>query len=394
MGKRKYKGVKAASQSSIEFSFTCTDAHGKKDQRRPRIKIKPTDENLAWAKEFLEDIKRAIRRGTFDYATTFPDCKDKYKFTSSQGASLENFLNEWFEDRKTQPQYHASTLKEDAKCIARYEPLYKICVSDLTAKDVHDWAKDQNVLTKTISNYVSPLRVALDWAVHGTGIITTNPIKNVSFTGKKKRTVKQKRYKCDPVNVEERDEIINTATGQLQNIIRFSFWSGIRPSEAFALEWSDVDFERSRIWIDKAITTAADEPEEPKTEAAVRFVKLFPESIKALKDQFEFTGGGTVVFNNPHTNKPWTGDATYRGQWETVFKHTSIKRYRSPYQTRHTYASMMLSADVNCMWVSKQLGHTSSDFTRQTYARWIDDDTPGMGQELVDKFSPLEPEPI
>jgi integrase len=389
MGKRTYKGVRAASKSSIGFSFTCIDAHGHKGQRRPRIKIKPTDENLAWAQEFLGDIKRAIRRGTFDYATTFPDCKDKYKFTSSQGASLESFLDEWFEDRKTDPKYHSSTLEEDQKCINRYKPLYEICVSDLTAKDVHEWAKKQNVLTKTISNYISPLRVALDWAVHPKGIITTNPIKNVSFTGKKKRTIKQKRHKCDPVNVEERDEIINTATGQLQNIIRFSFWSGLRPSEAFALEWSDVDFERGRIYIDKAITSAADEPEEPKTEAAIRFVKLFPESIKALKDQLEFTEGETVVFNNPHSNKPWNGDASYRGQWETVFSHTSIKRHRSPYQTRHTYASMMLSADVNCMWVSKQLGHTSSDFTRQTYARWIDDDSPGMGQELVDKFSPV-----
>ncbi|GAM51692.1 hypothetical protein [Mycoavidus cysteinexigens] len=32
-------------------------------------------------------------------------------------------------------------------------------------------------------------------------------------------------------------------------------------------------------------------------------------------------------------------------------------RYRHLYQTRHTYASMMLSAGEHPMWVTKQMGH-------------------------------------
>jgi integrase len=31
--------------------------------------------------------------------------------------------------------------------------------------------------------------------------------------------------------------------------------------------------------------------------------------------------------------------------------------YRNPYQTRHTYASQMLSRGENPMWVAHQLGH-------------------------------------
>lgn len=46
-------------------------------------------------------------------------------------------------------------------------------------------------------------------------------------------------------------------------------------------------------------------------------------------------------------------------------------RYRNPYQTRHTFASMMLSAGENIAWVSAQMGHSNVLITAKTYARWI-----------------------
>ncbi|WP_316867790.1 site-specific integrase [Ralstonia mannitolilytica] len=38
-------------------------------------------------------------------------------------------------------------------------------------------------------------------------------------------------------------------------------------------------------------------------------------------------------------------------------------RYRKPYQTRHTYASMMLSAGEYLMWVARQMGHANATIT-------------------------------
>nr|WP_246404134.1 tyrosine-type recombinase/integrase [Halomonas stenophila] len=46
-------------------------------------------------------------------------------------------------------------------------------------------------------------------------------------------------------------------------------------------------------------------------------------------------------------------------------------RYRRPYQTRHTYASMMVSAGEPLAWVSRQMGHTSVVTTARIYANWI-----------------------
>jgi integrase len=46
-------------------------------------------------------------------------------------------------------------------------------------------------------------------------------------------------------------------------------------------------------------------------------------------------------------------------------------RYRPPYNTRHTYATMKLMAGVTPAFRAKQLVHSVEMFLR-TYAKWID----------------------
>jgi len=58
-------------------------------------------------------------------------------------------------------------------------------------------------------------------------------------------------------------------------------------------------------------------------------------------------------------------------------------RYRKPYQTRHTYASMMLTAGENVMWVAQQMGHTDWSLTAKRYGRWIPADMPNAGSKAV-----------
>ncbi len=70
MGRKQRTGVRAVSASSIEISFVY---QGKRC--RERIKLKPTPANLKRAERHREAILDAIERGTFDYATTFPNSK-------------------------------------------------------------------------------------------------------------------------------------------------------------------------------------------------------------------------------------------------------------------------------------------------------------------------------
>ncbi|NOQ69130.1 MAG: tyrosine-type recombinase/integrase, partial [Gammaproteobacteria bacterium] len=60
-------------------------------------------------------------------------------------------------------------------------------------------------------------------------------------------------------------------------------------------------------------------------------------------------------------------------------------KYRKPSNTRHTFASLMLSSGVNPMWVAKQLGHADWGMIRKTYGRWL----PDVDTSISDKVSYL-----
>ncbi|TLS78270.1 hypothetical protein FE236_00480 [Mariprofundus erugo] len=64
-------------------------------------------------------------------------------------------------------------------------------------------------------------------------------------------------------------------------------------------------------------------------------------------------------------------------------------RYRNPYQSRHTYASMMLSAGENPAWIAKQMGHTNMQMVLQKYGRYMPDHDPLAGQKIIARMSQI-----
>lgn len=119
-----------------------------------------------------------------------------------------------------------------------------------------------------------------------------------------------------------------------------------------------------------------------------RDVLLLPPALEALQQQKKYTFGEKGrVFHNPQTKKPWeTSQQIRRTQWMHILKKAGI-RYRNTYQTRHTYASMMLSQGENIMWVSKQLGHVDVEMVIKTYGRWIPDNSSQSGYRPIHDWS-------
>jgi len=90
-------------------------------------------------------------------------------------------------------------------------------------------------------------------------------------------------------------------------------------------------------------------------------------------------------------------DHAIRQAWAGILRRAGI-RYRNPYQTRHTYASMLLTAGENPMWVATQMGHADWGMIRKVYGRWIPANDPLAGSrvaktcdEFVTKSSPNKP---
>lgn len=376
MGGNRYPGVRAASESSIEIDFYYNG-----QRCRERINLKPTPANLKKAAQHRAAILNAIDTGTFDYSFTFPRSKNADRFAPTQ-YTVKSYLVEWLANK--QPTIKASTYNDYKKIINNLiiQQFGAKLLHTLSRNDIRTWVACLECSNKRISNILSPLRIALQDAQHD-DLIQTNPLLNWTY---KRNEAPQTKQHVNPLTKEEQELIIATATGSVRNQIITFLWTGMRTSELIALEWKDVDFKRGKIRINKAMTNAAKVDETTKTKTGTREIDMLPPVEQALTDQKQYTLlQGGKVFHNPATGKPWTGDQQIRkGCWIPVLKKAGV-RYRNPYQTRHTYASMMLSAGENLAWVSHQMGHSDVLITARTYARWIQSDE-RQGSKALEMF--------
>ncbi len=193
----------------------------------------------------------------------------------------------------------------------------------------------------------------------------------------------------DPFNAMEQEAILCACRDpQHYNLLKFAFCSGLRTSELVALKWSDIDWHREIARVSRAKTQTSAEAETTKTRKGTRDVKLLTPALEALIAQkLHSFLAGEEVFLNPRTREPWAGDGPIRKcVWQPALKLAGV-RYRRPYQTRHTFASMMLTAGESPIWLANQMGHSDTTMIFRVYGRWIPDATPDAGGKAVEMFA-------
>jgi len=324
---------------------------------------------------------QAIENGTFDYEVSFPDSRmsESFRAPPREKAIAEDYIGKWL---KLQEQHLKVSTWTDYDKIVRSRILQQFGTADLnkiTKLEVRQWCGTMTAGNKRIANIISVLRSILQSAMDD-GLIAENILDG--FTYRRKEAIK-KLSDVDPFNRDEQERILSAVDGQSKNLLQFAFWTGLRTSELVALDWSDVDLVAEECHINKAWTQCADEPEVPKTKSGVRTIKLLPPAVEALRAQKAHTYlKGSEVFQNPLNCCRWAGDKQIRMMWIAAIKKAGV-RYRRPYQTRHTYASMMLSAGENPMWVAKQMGHADWTMIARVYGKWMPDAQPDAGKKAV-----------
>lgn len=96
------------------------------------------------------------------------------------------------------------------------------------------------------------------------------------------------------------------------------------------------------------------------------------DTLEALRRQQKITGlNNKQVFINPKTGAAFENDKVPWRPWQHAVRLAEV-RYRKPYNTRHTFATLNLMAGANPMWVARQLGHKTMKMLLENYSRWID----------------------
>jgi integrase len=356
---------KHGSAIQIYFSYRGRDC-------RETIHLPLTKSSIEYARNKRGAILIEIEKGTFRYEEHFPNSNRARLFgcnsaTKTIGELLTEHLKAW--EKTLQP----STVRGYRIAInAHLLPQFgKVRVKELSRGMICDWVRGLGITTKRVRNVLTPLNAVLKDAVND-GAIFTNPLDNLDLNKLLDKDTRESTFEADPFSRSEVNAILAVAQPQARNLFQFAFYTGLRTSELIALEWSDIDWKSGVVRVSRAFVEGA--VKGTKTRAGVREVLLAPEARDALEKQKKLTllQGGRI-FHNPRTKKPWVGDAQIRRTCWTPLLRKAEVRYRNPYQTRHTFASALLSDGKNPWWVAQQMGHKTVEMIMRRYGRWLPD---------------------
>lgn len=246
----------------------------------------------------------------------------------------------------------------------------------------------QLVLGKTLKeNPFDVLKPLKDTRVsHDTPAVVdpTAPAKTLEEVAK----FKADKGKADPFTPDEIEAILSEAEGPLLNTIAFWFACGLRTGELLALQWQDIDLEKTQVCIRRALSRG-----KLKTlkRDDWRWLPLRPHALAAIKAQFAYSGQQAAwVFPNPATGGRYANESKLTKRWHSLLAAAGV-RYRRPYQCRHTYGSSELSAGEPLLKVAADMGHKDWKMLQNHYGRWIPavGAMQGAGQGSAVVFGPL-----
>lgn len=339
--------------------------------REPLSNLDVTGKNIKYAERTLGEIHNAIERGTFVYAEYFPrSARLKIFGNAGTGKTVKMYLDEYLKICETRG-LSPSTIDGYKKCRNALASLNIFPASELTPAALKTWIQNQKTTLKTIRNRLSFLRSSLDEAITD-GVLQINPVSLVTASRyMSNKAESEGNYIVDPLTPAEVNALLNSAGNiQWENLFRFAIQTGLRSSELCALRWKDIDFIQKTAHVQNASVSGVTKG--TKTKAGTRKVELSDEAMLALAKQKPFTFmKDATIFEDPKTEKAWTSaDSIRKKAWVPTLRKAGI-RYRNPYQTRHTFATRMISQGVNLFWLAGQMGHKGPEMLFRHYGSYL-----------------------
>lgn len=318
-------------------------------------------------KEIIPKIQVALANGTFSF-------EDKNEITSN---IFGKFADSYFEILKN--RIRTATYKGNlVHYLNHIKPYFENkLISNIKPIDLEKWQNDlvkKGYSQNTLMRYKSIFFAIMEKA-YKNDIIENNPFKKTEQPKQKKSNIENTLEDDKKISPFTEDElsIMFSFDGYLGYYIYFAVYTGMRPSEILALNWSDIDFENKRIAVFKSVLDG--EINKTKTISSTRYVDLLPNVETKLLEWKKICNSKTILFPNKYGKRFYSHSGV-----SITFKKRLKKyniQYRYLYQLRHTFASRYiskLSEGVNILWVSKMLGHKDVSITLNTYTKFIKED--------------------
>ena len=170
--------------------------------------------------------------------------------------------------------------------------------------------------------------------------------------------------------------------------------TGCRRGEIMGLKWEKVDFESSRVKIDRALIVSPSKGvyESTTKTSDVRYLTLPAETMSLLRQhkreqlRLQLANGDRWV-NSGYVFTQDNGDRMNPDSitaWLNGFSRRHNLPHINPHAFRHTVASVLLANGTDIVTVAAQLGHASASTTENFYAHIIEENKAKASECIAD----------
>ena len=364
-------------------------------------------------------------------ARRLEDLKDTGSLMAPSKDPLGKYLRTWLDSVK-KGSLRTRTYEDYSGVLRRYvedppedaPPVGKIRLDRLTPHAVQELYRflqeEEGLSARTVRSLHAVVRQGLAHAAR-TGAAPRNVADLVVLP-------KQQRRRVDAMTPEEANRFLEAARADRY----YPLWcvlltGGLRPGEALALKWPDLDLDASKIHVQRTLTRRGQKTKEeggkgwklaePKTSRARRVVVLPSFAVAALREWrvrqaeerlqlgSEYEDNGFVFATE--FGKPLDGANLYARNFHRIMAAAELGEWEEPedkpegqpgprkkpkfrpayrmYDLRHTAATLLLRQGVNPKVASERLGHASVAFTMDVYAASL----PDLQEEAADKLETM-----
>lgn len=351
------------------------------ERYRESLPLPPTPKNIQRAGRLRGEIKHLLDLGVFTTTHFNQYFPDSTRFDKDLNCiQFGQLAQEWMDNLEVS----TNTKNEYRKVLNRYwmPPLAGRDITSIRYSELRslvngiDWTSP-----KTRNNALIPLRGVFALA-YLDELIDSDPSDRL-------QNLKHQKEPPDPFSRDELEQITSWMWSNFTGLDRIyacyfelAFWTGMRPSEMLALNWSDIDWRSGYARVEKAQSKG--QLNNRTKVAKVRDVKLNDRALHALRElkPLTFAHPSGRVFIAPQTGEPIVSDQAPGRKWRKALRKVGI-RHRKAYNTRHTFATMYLMAGATPAWIANQLGNSVIMVTT-VYAKWMKSDQDTAEIEKVD----------
>lgn len=298
---------------------------------------------------------------------------DKGIILDEENLTFEELSDMWVTNEILGAVKHQTytNLKSQLKNINKY--IGNIKIKDLKTSHIEYMRADEIKLGK-IDQYnkaLGNIKTILDYGVRK-NIAPRNVahgLKRIKYSGKKEKRAltDQERHLLEVADFNDFEKCF----------INLILYTGLRKSEALALNIQDIDFKNRCITVNKTLVTSRGQEhilqDNTKTSSGMRKIPI-PTPLEVILREYCADRIG-VLFLGDYGN--YIGSGTFHKRWKNIIKKLTIANNNIPvsdditaHMFRHTYASDLYKAGVDLKSAQYLLGHKDIKTTLGVYTHF------------------------